>query len=166
MPSSSSPTGAGAGSPGWSSPHWATLRDPLDAVLDLFDVTDRTAAIAEASARALLNVLGWNGEILRSSRLPARPGRSQRLADLASATGARAYLCGTGGMRYLDPVPFLAADITIAPFRTPAEGIWQAGREISALWALMRLGPRALSEETERLPAATAARAGSLSGQG
>jgi hypothetical protein len=134
-----------------SSPHWPALRNPLDEVLGLFEVTDRTAAIAEASTRALLDVLGWNGEILRSSRLPARPGRSQRLADLAAATGARAYLCGTGGMRYLDPVPFLAAGIAVTPFRTPAGRIWRTGREISALWALMTLGPLALAEHLRGL---------------
>jgi hypothetical protein len=39
------------------------------------------------------------GHVLRSSQLAARPGRSQRLADLAAVTGARSYLCGTGGMK-------------------------------------------------------------------
>ncbi len=44
-----------------------------------------TAAVAEASTRALLNLLGWQGTILRSSDLPASSGRSARLADLAAA---------------------------------------------------------------------------------
>ncbi|WP_399123453.1 WbqC family protein [Streptomyces sp. N2A] len=84
-----------------ASPHWPAFHQALASVIDLFDATDRTADVAEASTRILLNVLGWTGRVLRSSRLNARPGRSQRLADLAALTGARSYLCGTGGMRYL-----------------------------------------------------------------
>ncbi|WP_438490702.1 hypothetical protein [Streptomyces sp. S186] len=66
-------------------------------MLAAFD-TGRTAAVAETSTRVMLDLFGWPGQILSGSRLPARPGRSQRLTDLAAATGARAYLCGTGGM--------------------------------------------------------------------
>jgi hypothetical protein len=62
-------------------------------------------------------------------------------------------------MRYLDPAPFLASGIAVTPFRTPAAGIWQTAREISALWALMTLGPLALAEQLSGL-AAAAGRAG------
>ncbi|MFI5825008.1 hypothetical protein ACIA8I_38970 [Streptomyces rishiriensis] len=51
--------------------------------------TGRTAAVAQMSTRVLLDLLGWRGQILTSSRLAARPGRSVRLADLAATTGAR-----------------------------------------------------------------------------
>ncbi|MEU0720854.1 WbqC family protein, partial [Streptomyces lavendulocolor] len=60
--------------------------------------------------------LGWPGRILAAAGLPARPERSERLADLTAAAGADAYLCGTGGMTYLDPAPFTARGIAVAPF--------------------------------------------------
>ncbi|MGW2597104.1 WbqC family protein [Streptomyces klenkii] len=124
-----------------ASPHWPAFRQALAAVLDAFSTSDRTAAVAEASARALLNLLGWQGRILRSSSLPARPGRSQRLADLAAAIGAHTYLCGSGGMSYLDTTPFAANGITVTPFTAPATGVWDTARDISSIWALMRIGP-------------------------
>ncbi|MDQ8707226.1 WbqC family protein [Streptomyces sp. LHD-70] len=124
-----------------ASPHWPALAQALDPLLDTF-TTGRTTKVAEMSTRVLLDLLGWQGQILTSSSLPARPGRSVRLADLAAATGARAYLCGTGGMTYLDPAPFAAQNIAVALFRPPTTGIWSSGWRISALWALATLGPQ------------------------
>ncbi|MDT0418110.1 MULTISPECIES: WbqC family protein [Streptomyces] len=125
-------------------PYWASLTQALDPVLDAF-ATGRTAVVAETSTRVLLDLLGWRGRVLRSSLVAARPGRSLRLADLAAATGARAYLCGTGGMTYLDPAPFAARNITVAAFRPPATGIWSTARRLSSLYALATLGPDALA---------------------
>ncbi|MGW1431989.1 WbqC family protein [Streptomyces sp. NPDC002431] len=127
-----------------TSPHWPVLAQALDPVLAAFD-TGGTAKVAEASTRALLDLIGWRGRILTSSRLTVRPGRSVRLADLAAATGARTYLCGTGGMTYLDPEPFAARNVAVAPFRPPTTGIWSSGRRLSALWALAALGPDAMA---------------------
>jgi hypothetical protein len=124
-----------------ASAHWPALRQHLPSLLDLFTTTDRTARVAEASTRTLLDMLGWTGTILRSSDLPARPGRSQRLADLATATHARTYLCGTGGMRYLDLDLFQHLVTTVTPFRTPDTGLWTNARTISALWTMMKHGP-------------------------
>jgi len=129
------------------SPHWPELASCLSTVVDLFATTDRTADIAEASTRGLLHMLGWPGTILHSSRLDARPGRSRRLADLATITEAQTYLCGTGGMKYLDPEPFHQQGVNITAFRTPGDGIWTHGRAISALWALMAYGPRDVATE-------------------
>ncbi|MFD7713990.1 WbqC family protein [Streptomyces sp. NPDC059786] len=126
------------------SPYWPALAQVLNPVLDAF-TTGRTAMVAETSTRVLLDLLGWRGHVLASSRLPARPGRSLRLADLAAATGARAYLCGTGGITYLDPAPFTAHNIAVTPFRPPATGIWSSGRRLSALWALAGLGPQTVA---------------------
>jgi hypothetical protein len=129
-----------------ASSHWADFQGVLKPVLDDFDVTDSTAEIAEASTRLLLDLLGWDGQILHSSTLPSRSGRTQRLADLAGTTGASAYLCGTGGMRYLEPDLFQARGIGVTPFRTPtADGAWSGAREISSLWALMSFGPDGVS---------------------
>ncbi|MFF3754549.1 WbqC family protein [Streptomyces sp. NPDC002018] len=133
-----------------ASPHWSALAQAVEPVLDAF-TTGRTAAVAEVSTLVLLDLLGWQGQILTSSLLPARPGRSVRLADLAAVTGARAYLCGTGGMTYLDPAPFTAQNIAVAPFRLPTTGIWSSGRRLSALWALAVLGPRAVGARLKAL---------------
>ncbi|MFF2642168.1 WbqC family protein [Streptomyces niveus] len=122
------------------SPHWPALTNALDPAMDAF-TTGKTAAVAETSTRILLDMVGWTGRILSSSQLLSRPGRSVRLADLAAATGARAYLCGTGGMTYLDQTPFAAQSITVAPFLPPTTGIWSSGRRLSAPWALAALGP-------------------------
>lgn len=119
--------------------------------------TGRTATVAETSARILLDLLGWQGQLLRSSELPARPGRSQRLADLTAAAGARLYLCGTGGMKYLDETPFADQAITVVPFRPPTTSIWSSGRQISALWALATLIPAALTERLRAVGAAQTA---------
>ncbi|MEU2668884.1 WbqC family protein [Streptomyces sp. NPDC007164] len=133
-----------------ASPHWPALAQALDPVLDAF-TTGKTATVAEMSTRVLLDLLGWKGQILTSSRLPARPGRSLRLANLAAATGARAYLSGTGGMSYLDPAPFAARNIAVAPFRPPATGVWSSGRRLGALWALAMLGPSAVAARLQAL---------------
>lgn len=95
-----------------ASPHWPALAEALDPMLDAFD-TGKTAKVAETSTGVLLDLLGWKGQVVTSSRLPTRPGRSVRLADLSAATGARAYLCGTGGMTYLDPTPFTVQNIAV-----------------------------------------------------
>ncbi|WP_079032060.1 WbqC family protein [Streptomyces specialis] len=133
-----------------ASPHWPALPEVLEPVLDAF-ATGRTAVVAQTSTRVLLDLIGWQGQILTSSRLTARPGRSVRLADLAAATGARTYLCGTGGITYLDPEPFAAQNIAVAPFRPPTTGIWASGRRLSALWALAALGPDAVAARLRAL---------------
>lgn len=133
-----------------TSPHWPALAQGLGPVLDAFG-TGRTAAVAAASTRMLLDRLGWHGQILTSSDLPSRPGRSQRLADLCVVTGARAYVCGTGGMTYLDPAPFDAEGIAVIPFQPPTTSIWSSGRRLSALSALAALGPQILAARLQRL---------------
>lgn len=130
-----------------ASPHRRAFGQALQPVLDLVTTTERTAQVAEASTRVLLGLLGWGGQVLRSSDLPARPGRSQRLADLAAVTSARGYLCGTGGLTYLEADLFTACGIEVIPFRPPATGRWQDAREITALHFLMRSGPQALADQ-------------------
>ncbi|WP_328620327.1 WbqC family protein [Streptomyces sp. NBC_00354] len=138
-----------------ASPHWPAIAQALEPVAAAFG-SGRTAAVAEASARSLLNLLGWKGRILRSSELPARPGRSQKLADLAAAAGTHTYLCGTGGMKYLDEDPFTAQAITVVPFRAPTTRIWSSGGQVSALWTLATLGPAALADRLGALSGAQA----------
>nr|WP_065960567.1 WbqC family protein [Streptomyces sparsogenes] len=130
-----------------TSPHWRAFGQLLEPLLGLVTITDKTAQVAEASTRLLLSLLGWSGQIVHSSDLPSRPGRSLRLADLAEATGARGYLCGTGGMKYLETDLFTACGIEVTPFRPPTSGRWQAAREITAVHFLMQLGPEALADQ-------------------
>ncbi len=126
---------------------WPLFRHELESVLLQFRRTGRTADVAEESTRILLRLLGWRGRVLHSSRLSARPERSQRLADLAAAIGARGYLCGTGGMRYLAVAPFAARGVSVIPFLTPEAGIWEDSREVSAVRPLMTYGIRAVARE-------------------
>ncbi|MDX2837131.1 MULTISPECIES: WbqC family protein [Streptomyces] len=128
------------------SPHWRAVSDVLDAVVDALDTSDRVADVAEVSTNALLTVLGWSGDVLDSTEIPTRPGRSERLADLAAATGSTHYLCGTGGLRYLDADPFDAHGIPVLPFHTPVDDpLWQWARRTSSLWALSAMGPGELA---------------------
>ena len=137
--------------------YWRHLGDRLDALVGAFDRTDRLADITEASTRLLLDMLGWNGLILHSSALPAREDRLFRLVDLAAAAGATTYLCGTGGLSYLDREPFHRQGIGVDGYVTPADGLWTSGRRISALWAIMQHGPGAVIDAIADLNAARAA---------
>jgi hypothetical protein len=133
--------------------YWRQLSSVLDRVLEDFTGSDcgsdpgsdRTGVVAESSTRALLDLLNWRGEIIRSSQLQARSERSQRLADLAAVTKATTYLCGPGGLRYLDHDPFKAAHVRVEPFRTPSEGLWSNSRRLSALHSLAELGATGLA---------------------
>ncbi|WP_369186207.1 WbqC family protein [Streptomyces sp. R08] len=128
--------------------HWKAVSDVLDAVLDTLDTSDRLADVAKTSTIALLTILGWAGDVLDSSETPTRPGRSERLADLAAATGSTHYLCGTGGLRYLDADPFDAHGIPVLPFHTPVDDLlWQWARRASSLWALSAIGPGELANQ-------------------
>ncbi|GGM78252.1 hypothetical protein GCM10012275_56120 [Longimycelium tulufanense] len=135
---------------------WKAVQDVLAPVLERFTTTDRTADIAEVSVRALLSSVRWSGEVLHSSVLPSRPGRSQRLASLAAVTGSTTYLCGTGGLRYLETEPFATHRVAVMPFHLPdasSASVWRFAREVSALWALALLGPEELAAELGRLRA-------------
>jgi len=129
--------------------HWSAVSEVLDGVLDRFESTDCVADLARTSTFALLTAPGWSGEVLESSAIiPTRQGRSERLAHLAVATGSISYLCGTGGLRYLDHQPFAAHGITVLPFHTPVDTVdplWQWARRVRSLWALSEIGPSELA---------------------
>lgn len=130
------------------SPYWSHVSGPLARVLDLFDETDSLAGIATASTKCLLDLLGWHGRMVKSSDLAASSNRSERLADLTQVVGASDYLCGTGGMRYLDHGPFTARGLRVIPFCVPSAGeVWSTATRLSSLWALMRVGPEGAQGE-------------------
>ncbi|MGW4880225.1 WbqC family protein [Streptomyces sp. NPDC004262] len=126
------------------SPYWSAVSGALDAL----DESDRVADLARTSTIALLSVLGWSGKARDSSEIPTRQGRSERLADLAAATGSTHYLCGTGGLRYLDGAPFDAHGIPVLPFHIPVDNpLWRWARRCSSLRDLSRLGPDAPADQ-------------------
>ncbi|WP_433369540.1 WbqC family protein [Streptosporangium sp. CA-115845] len=131
--------------------YWPPFKRRLEPVFAAFESTDRLADVTELSTRLLLEEVGWRGQILHSSDLLAPGERSQRLADLAWLTGATTYLCGTGGMRYLDPAAFRVHSIEVLPFQARGSGIWASAREVSAVHALMLVGSGALGRELEAL---------------
>lgn len=132
------------------SAYWTDIREILDQVLDTWDRSDRLSDIAETSTRAMLHAVGWTGIVHRSQSLPVRGGRSQRLADLATAVGAEVYVCGTGGARYLNPEPFTEAGLTVSylsPDPDSSSGVWHCARRISALRAFGLVDAGSLGEK-------------------
>lgn len=132
--------------------HWPSLVAGLQTVSEVMTASDRLVDITEASTRNLLDILAWPGHAVRSSELAGRTGRSERLADLTHKVGASHYLCGEGGLRYLNHAPFNALGLRVDPFRTPTvstQTIWSNAKRVSAVWALMKVGPDALRRQLE-----------------
>jgi WbqC-like protein len=100
-------------------PYRCDVLDLIPGIEETITGSGRLADVSEHTTIALLRLLNWPGAICRSSGIPARSGRSERLADLARAVGAATYLCGTGGSRYLDPAPFAALGLTVTMFTPP-----------------------------------------------
>ncbi|GAA2773649.1 WbqC family protein [Kitasatospora cinereorecta] len=132
-----------------ASPTWLQLAQRLQAVLALFERTDRMAVIAEASTRLLLDLLGWQGRVVRSSALAAGAGRTRRLVDLCRAVGADSYLCGTGGAKYVEHQPFTDAGIDLRPFSVPTTGVWADARTFSAVHSVMVHGAEPVRRSVE-----------------
>jgi hypothetical protein len=131
-------------------PYGAAILGLLPHVEDTLASAERMADVSMHTTVTLLRALRWPGAIYRSSELAARLGRSERLADLASAVGAAGYLCGTGGSRYLDPAPFTARGLHIAMFTPPPHPdgvICQAGHRITALTDLAAAGRESLAAQ-------------------
>lgn len=124
-------------------PHWRLFGESLRPVIDLLANTDRLDEVTETSTCVMLDLLGWRGEIAHSSDFDVRQGRSERLAELTRVVGATVYLCGTGGARYLDERHFRDVGLRVQYVEKPewvADGVWEQGRNLSALWAMMALG--------------------------
>ncbi|PPK66218.1 WbqC family protein [Actinokineospora auranticolor] len=115
---------------------WPHLQPLIEHTATGIETHHDLAHIAERSTRLLLTHMGWQGTVVRSSSLPARPERSQRLADLTAAVGAHAYLCGPGGARYLDETPFAEQGITVRHAYIPALAALRERRQTTGLWWL------------------------------
>lgn len=132
------------------SPYWSSVRDVIDQAVDTLATTDAIASAGETATRALLDMIGWRGTAERSSNLTARVERTHRLVDLTVAMQSTAYLCGTGGARYLDASAFDGRSVRLLMFNHPIshdDSVWTHARRITSLWALARYGPDRLSAE-------------------
>ncbi|QNE19664.1 WbqC family protein [Kribbella qitaiheensis] len=120
-------------------PQWDALEHALRPVLTQIEESKQLHEVAELSTRVLLEMVGWHGQIVRSSDFEVRQDRSSRLADLTQAVQAETYLCGTGGRRYLDESPFTQAGLTVEYFESPhwlSSEIWHSGKGLSAVCTL------------------------------
>jgi WbqC-like protein family len=145
--------------------HWKDLEPPLHGVVEELQRAEHLGCVSVASTVLLLRALGWHGEVVRTRGIPTRNGRTDRLVDLTLARAGTHYLCGTGGLRYLDQRRFTERGIDVIPCRTPErpEGLWAGARRISALWAIGTFGTARVRETLTRhrdtlltSPAATA----------
>jgi hypothetical protein len=145
------------------SEHWADLEAPMLGVLRELRDSDDLSAVSTASTVYLLRALGWQGMITRTQEIVARTGRTERLVDLTLARSGTHYLCGIGGLRYIDRQTFDEHGIQVIPCRTPTgpEPLWAGARRLSALWALATYGREYVRATLERhraaLPTNTAA---------
>ena len=129
-------------------PYRSGVLDLLPGIEDTITRTSRLSTVSEHATIALLRLLNWPGAICRSSGIPVRTGRSERLADLTRADGAATYLCGTGGSRYLDPAPFAELGLTITMFIPPehtSDLSPENARRVTVLADLAMAGPEQLS---------------------
>jgi hypothetical protein len=65
-------------------PHAAAVLDLLPQLQATLASSERLADITEHTTAEMLRLVGWPGVVYRSSALPARSGRSERLVDLTS----------------------------------------------------------------------------------
>jgi len=128
-------------------PYRSEILNLIPGIEEAIAGTGRLADVSEHTTITLLRLLNWPGAIRRSSGIPARVGRSERLADLARAVGAATYLCGTGGSRYLDPAPFAALGLAVTMFTPPEHAADLPPRMPAAYqsWHLAVAGPERLS---------------------
>ncbi len=130
------------------SPYRSDVLDMIPGIEETITDTDRLANVSEHTTITLLRLLNWPGAICRSSDIPARAGRSERLADLTRAVGASTYLCGTGGSRYLDQALFTSLGLTVTMFTPPqhlADLSPDEARRVSVLTDLAAAGPERLA---------------------
>jgi hypothetical protein len=115
---------------------WPALRYVVNSVAAEIRLSTSLVNVTELSTRLLLEHMGWQGRMVRSSTFQVRQERSARLADLAAAVGAREYICGTGGARYLDEAPFTEEGVAVRYVRLPEVAALHEHKRASGLWWL------------------------------
>lgn len=115
---------------------WPQLQSIVERTAEAIRKQQSLAEIGELSTRLLLNDLGWHGTVARGSSFTVSNDRSARLAELSSRLGARRYLCGTGGARYLDTEPFQERQIAVQYVTMPEVPLLRQRKNATALWWL------------------------------
>ncbi|HMJ22821.1 MAG TPA: WbqC family protein [Terriglobales bacterium] len=121
------------------SPRWSAVQSVLEPLTASLAHNKHLHEVAEVSTRILLDMVGWHGEIVRSSSFEVSQERSTRLVDLTEAVEADMYLCGTGGKRYLEESAFVRRGIGVEYFDSPHwidSEAWQSHKSLSAICAL------------------------------
>jgi len=129
-------------------PHRSDILNLIPGIEETIMSTERLADVSEHATITLIWLLNWPGAICRSSDIPAREGRYERLTDLTRAVGAATHLCGPGGSRYLDPAPFAALGLAVAMVTSPQHATdlsHENARRVSAPADLAMAGPERLS---------------------
>lgn len=141
-----------------TSPHWKTIDRIRSRTIEALTATGALTDTATASTTAMLESIGWKGSVRYASTLTARTERTDRLTDLCDAVSAGTYLCGPGGLRYIDPDRFTRIGIELVPFAAPSAEetslVWREARQVTGLWALAAHGPAAVAEAVADLAAA------------
>jgi hypothetical protein len=166
----------------WRRRHWKTIehayrRHPFFAMAEsmLAAVYHREwellADLNEAIIRAFLHQLNIDTQVLRASHLAVEGRRSELLASICRATGARTYLSGPTGRAYLDESPFEALGIDVAYHAFDHPNYTQRNRDdfvpnMSTLDLLCNCGPDSLEVIRAGTPEATELGPGSLEGGG
>jgi hypothetical protein len=73
----------------------------------------RVAAYNDANARRLLDVLGLEAQLVRSSALPTEGHGTERLIELTRAVGGSVYMSGDGAAGYLDDRAFAGSGVEL-----------------------------------------------------
>ena len=103
----------------------------------------RVADYNDANARRLIDALGLEAPLVRSSTLSSETRGTQRLIELTRAVGGTVYMSGDGSEGYLDAERFAGSGVTLR-FQEFAHPRYEQGREfvpgLSVVDALLRLG--------------------------
>jgi hypothetical protein len=142
----------------WRRKHWETLRQSYARAASFRLIADELAALygrswerlGELDVEMCLAMMRWMGigtPCVRSSSLQAQGSASELVLSICTEVGATRYLCGPGGLHYLDRAAFESAGVAIQleEHRLPGEYPQQfpnAGfaNDLSALDLVMNAG--------------------------
>ncbi|MFD9739681.1 WbqC family protein [Umezawaea sp. NPDC059074] len=126
--------------------HWSVVDQVLGEVVPLIHDGARLADIAETTTRAVLDLVGWRGVIVRSSAFDASTERSARLADLTRAVQATTYLCGPSGAGYLNREVFASRGLDVRYFKRVVSSTADVARNLGIVHWLAGAGPKVVGD--------------------
>ncbi len=151
----------------WQTKHWRTItanysRAPFfgtykDLLNTIYEV--KWGKLGQINEALLEQVSGWlditsHTCIVRSSTLNVEGTSSERLVRLCQAVGGNAYLCGSGGLKYLDVDAFKRAGIEVMVHENVEHEYRQCWgpfvERLSVLDALLNIGGSEVSKLIKR----------------